>query len=93
MKELRPDYYFKDVEACPCPDAFKGIEYVWEALNKKNNIFKNRDEIRIGNNIVFNPLSIIGIEMMIYYAMPRFFEANTIYKSEQEVKELENPNR
>jgi NDP-sugar pyrophosphorylase family protein len=38
--ELKPDYYFKDMKACPLPGAFEGITYVWEALAKKGSLLK-----------------------------------------------------
>lgn len=50
MKELKAKYYFQDMQACPCAEAFKNIEYVWEALRKKNDIFKTNKKIRIGKN-------------------------------------------
>lgn len=52
INELKPEYYFKDMKACPCLQAFKGIEYVWEALKKKQKAFniKDKDKIIIGGN-------------------------------------------
>lgn len=38
--ELKPDYYFKDMKACPLPEAFEGIAFVWEALAKKDGLLK-----------------------------------------------------
>jgi NDP-sugar pyrophosphorylase family protein len=38
--EVRPSYYFKDMKACPCPEAFEGITFVWEALEKKDSLLK-----------------------------------------------------
>lgn len=64
-KELKPDYYFKDMKACPCPQAFEGIDYVWEALEKKKSCLemeyslnhgklastaKTEGKVRIGKN-------------------------------------------
>jgi NDP-sugar pyrophosphorylase family protein len=38
--ELKPDYYFRDMKACPLPEAFAGITFVWEALAKKDSLIK-----------------------------------------------------
>lgn len=38
--ELTPCYYFKDMKACPIPEAFEGITFVWEALAKKDSLLK-----------------------------------------------------
>jgi NDP-sugar pyrophosphorylase family protein len=40
MNELEPSYYFKDMEACPLPEAFRDIVFVWEALAKKDSLIK-----------------------------------------------------
>jgi len=40
MRELQLEYYFKDIKACPLPEAFDGIEYVWDALKKKEALLK-----------------------------------------------------
>jgi bifunctional UDP-N-acetylglucosamine pyrophosphorylase/glucosamine-1-phosphate N-acetyltransferase len=36
VDELKLEYYFEDMEACPVKKAFLGIDYPWEALEKKN---------------------------------------------------------
>lgn len=45
MKELELDYYFEDMESCPVKQAFKGIQYPWQALEKKESIadFSNNE--------------------------------------------------
>jgi NDP-sugar pyrophosphorylase family protein len=67
LKELKPDYYFKDMKACPCPEAFEGIDYVWQALEKKKTLLelgfsvshgiladsvKTEGKVRIGKNTI-----------------------------------------
>jgi NDP-sugar pyrophosphorylase family protein len=47
-EELKPDYYFKDMKACPCSRAFEGISYVWEALEKKNSLLEIEYSINYG---------------------------------------------
>jgi bifunctional UDP-N-acetylglucosamine pyrophosphorylase/glucosamine-1-phosphate N-acetyltransferase len=48
LKELKPEYYFKDMKACPCPEAFEGIDYVWEALEKKKPYFEMKYNLNHG---------------------------------------------
>jgi NDP-sugar pyrophosphorylase family protein len=69
VKELRADYYFKDLKACPLPEAFEGISLVWEALEKKNSLLKvefsvsqgrlastvkTEGKVRIGKNTIID---------------------------------------
>ena len=40
MREVRSDYFFKDMSKCPVREAFENIEYVWQALERKNNFLE-----------------------------------------------------
>lgn len=43
VEELELNYYFEDMKACPCKEAFKDIKYLWEALKKKNSMLEFKE--------------------------------------------------
>jgi NDP-sugar pyrophosphorylase family protein len=66
-EQLMAGYYFKDMQACPCREAFEGITFVWEALVKKDKLLdiehtvnhgklastsKTEGKVKIGKNTV-----------------------------------------
>jgi UDP-N-acetylglucosamine diphosphorylase / glucose-1-phosphate thymidylyltransferase / UDP-N-acetylgalactosamine diphosphorylase / glucosamine-1-phosphate N-acetyltransferase / galactosamine-1-phosphate N-acetyltransferase len=67
-KELRLDYYFEDMNACPCSEAFEGITYLWEALKKKDKIVDfspARIEGEIDKTVIIKGAVTIGKETKI----------------------------
>lgn len=38
MEPIKKEYYFDDMEACPCKELFEKVEYPWQALKKKDEI-------------------------------------------------------
>jgi len=67
FKELRYDYFFRNMEACPIKKAFEGIEYVWEALKKKDRVMKVEDKkrMRIPGNVSISGRVVIGKDTLI----------------------------
>jgi NDP-sugar pyrophosphorylase family protein len=73
-KELETGYYFEDMTACPCKDAFENISYPWDALIKKDRLMSSLPKdlkgnvhptviitghVRIGKNTIVHPYTVI----------------------------------
>ncbi len=73
-KELENSYYFEDMGACPIKEAFENVHYPWEALTRKERIFRSpgtelhgnihpsavlTGNVRIGKNSVIHPNVVI----------------------------------
>jgi NDP-sugar pyrophosphorylase family protein len=55
LEQTKAEYYFKDLNKCPCREAFDNIEFVWQALNKKDSFLDIKEsniESEISSNVV-----------------------------------------
>ncbi|MFH0870329.1 MAG: DapH/DapD/GlmU-related protein [archaeon] len=44
-EELMLDYYFDDMDACPCKAAFENIDYIWDALKNKKHLLDLKESV------------------------------------------------
>lgn len=72
--ELKMDYYFEDMEACPCKEAFDSIEHIWDALKKKKSFLDIKESrisgevdssVRITGNVMIGKGTVIEPNVMI----------------------------
>lgn len=69
MDELKLDYYFEDMGACPIPEAFEGIKYPWEALERKDEVAdfsKNEIKGNVDETVIIKGNVVVGEGTKIY---------------------------
>lgn len=62
-EELKLEYYFEDMGSCPIKEAFKGIEYPWEALLNKDKVAdftRNQNHGKVHSTVIMTGNVFIG---------------------------------